>query len=68
MDHLTSLKWKNQIVNVLYLTNVHFWSLVSSEILISYTLYCHIHHVPMEAKVHYLMLLTFALCFFMYVE
>lgn len=63
-DHSPSLKWKNQVLNVLYLTNVYFWSLVSSGILISYTLYCHVHHVPMRASVWYLVLLNIDLIFF----
>ena len=64
MDHAPSLKWKNQICNIIHLFNAYFWALTSSVFMVSYTLYCHIHHVQMYLNVRHLVFLSIALCFF----
>ena len=63
-DHSPSLEWKNQILNILHLIDVYFWSLISAELLICYTLYCYIHHAPIELDGWYLFSLSIVLIFF----
>lgn len=64
MDHDTSLKWKNQVLNILHLANIYFWVVVSALLMICYILYCHIHHVDMELTGIYLAYFSLALSFF----
>lgn len=63
-DHSTSLSCINQILNVLHLVNVYFWSLVSAELIICYTLYCYIHHAPQKLSGRYLLGISVVLFFF----
>lgn len=63
-NHDPSLKWKNQMFNVLHLINVCFWALLSSVLVVAYTLYCHIHSIQLDLEWPYLWLLTMVLIFF----
>lgn len=64
VNHDPSLKWINQMFNVLHLINVCFWALISSVLVIAYTLYCHIHNIQLNMEWSYLWLLTMVLIFF----
>ncbi len=64
VNHDPSLKWANQMFNVLHLINVCFWALISSVLVVAYTLYCHIHSIQLNMEWSYLWLLTMVLIFF----
>lgn len=64
VNHDPSLKWINQMFNVLHLINVCFWALISSVLVIAYTLYCHVHNIQLDMDWSYLWLLTMVLIFF----
>lgn len=63
-NHDPSLRWINQMFNVLHLINVCFWALISSVLVVAYTLYCHIHNIQLDLEWPYLWLLTMVLIFF----
>lgn len=63
-NHDPSLKWKNQICNMLHLFNIYFWVFLSTILIIAYTIYCHIHNVQLMMNVWYLVFLSLVLIFF----
>lgn len=64
MDHSASLKWKNQICNIMHLINTYFFSLASAVFVVAYTLYCYVHHTKTYLNEGYLVLLSITLFFF----
>lgn len=64
LDHSPGLEWKNQILNMVHLTNTYFWSILSGILLICYTLYCFIHHIPIQLNVWHLLAISMILIFF----
>lgn len=63
-NHDPSLKWKNQVCNMLHLFNIYFWVFFSTVLIIAYTIYCHIHNVQLTMNVWYLVFLSLVLVFF----
>ena len=63
-DHSPSLEWKNQILNVLHLIHTYFWSFLFGILLICYTLYCYIHHIPLRLNPFHLLAFSVILLFF----
>ena len=64
LDHSPSLEWKNQILNVLHLIHTYFWSFLFGILLICYTLYCHIHHIPLRLNLFHLLAFSVIPVFF----
>lgn len=64
MDHSPSLEWINQVFNVLHLFNAYFFSAMSSILIVSYTIYCHSHHMDLYLNIYYLVFLSSVLVFF----
>lgn len=63
-NHDPSLKWKNQICNMLHLFNIYFWVFFSTILIIAYTIYCYIHNVQLVMNIWYLIFLSLVLIFF----
>ena len=64
LDHDPSLNWPNQMWNLVHLFNTYFWALFSGAMMLSYTRYCHIYHMPLILNWRYLLFLSMALIFF----
>lgn len=64
LDHDPSLKWPNQMWNLVHLFDTYFWALFSGALLLSYTRYCYIYHMPLVLNWRYLLFLSLSLIFF----
>jgi len=61
-----SLKWKNQILNIIHLVNVYFFSLLSGFLLFTYSYYCYSHgHKPALTWEIYIQLSIILIFFYM---
>lgn len=64
LNHDASLKWINQMFNILHLFNVYFWVFFSTALIVGYNIYCHINNVKMTMNIFYLVFLTIVISFF----
>lgn len=63
-DHDPSIRWVNQVINMLHLFNVYFLAIISSIYIVTYTIYCRIHNIQIEISIFYFIFLQLALIFF----
>lgn len=64
LDHDPSLKWPNQMWNLMHLFSTYFWALFSGAMMLSYTCYCYIYHMTLTLNWRYLVFLSLGLVFF----
>ncbi|KAI4446262.1 hypothetical protein C823_000780 [Eubacterium plexicaudatum ASF492] len=63
-DHDPSIRWINQIINMLHLFNTYLLAIISSIYVIMYTMYCRIHNIQLEIHFYYFVFLQLTLLFF----